>query len=278
MDAYFAAKLGLFTRVLPAGGTAVIHADSPHASAVIAAATKAGRAVISVGRAGDTLALLSLTPDGFAQRMRVRHGRHTTDVRLPLPGTYQADNALLAAGLAIAATGAAPDDAPLLLLERLVGVSGRLEVMGTVRGGLVVIDYAHKPEALSAALRALRPFASGKLVCVFGCGGDRDKGKRPIMGEIAARLADTTIVTDDNPRSEVAAAIRAEILGGAAGARQIADRAEAIRAGSRLLGRGDVLLIAGKGHETGQIVGSTVIPFSDHEVVRGLLTEGRADG
>ena len=274
-DAYFAAKLRLFTHVLPHDGTAVVHAGSEHAADVVAAAKAAGRRTITVGLAGDTLTLLALSPDGFAQRMRVRHGNRTTDVRVPLPGAYQADNALLAAALAMAAAGASADDAPLPLLERLVGVSGRLEVMGMVRGGLVVIDYAHKPDALAAALGALRPFARGKLVCVFGCGGDRDKGKRPIMGQIAARLADTTIVTDDNPRSENPAAIRAEILAAAAGAREIGDRAEAIRAGSRLLGKGDVLLIAGKGHETGQIVGSNVIPFSDHEVVRALLTEGQ---
>jgi UDP-N-acetylmuramoyl-L-alanyl-D-glutamate--2,6-diaminopimelate ligase len=152
-------------------------------------------------------------------------------------------------------------------------VKGRLEIMGLVRGGLAVIDYAHKPDALTAALKALRLFAPGRLVCVFGCGGDRDKGKRPIMGKIAAAMADTVIVTDDNPRSEDPKAIRAEILAGAPSAREIADRAEAIRAGARLLGTGDVLLVAGKGHETGQIVGSTVIPFSDHEVVRAVLTE-----
>jgi UDP-N-acetylmuramoyl-L-alanyl-D-glutamate--2,6-diaminopimelate ligase len=145
--------------------------------------------------------------------------------------------------------------------------------LGLVRGGLAVIDYAHKPDALAAALKALRPFAPGRLVCVFGCGGDRDKGKRPIMGEIATALANSVIVTDDNPRSENPKAIRAEILAGAPSAREIGDRAEAIRAGSRLLGPGDVLLVAGKGHETGQIIGSTVIPFSDHDVVRAVLTE-----
>jgi UDP-N-acetylmuramoyl-L-alanyl-D-glutamate--2,6-diaminopimelate ligase len=155
----------------------------------------------------------------------------------------------------------------------LKGVKGRLEVMGLARGGLVVIDYAHKPDALEAALKALRPFAPGRLVCVFGCGGDRDRGKRPIMGRIAAALADTVIVTDDNPRSEDPKAIRGEILVGAPGAREIGDRAEAIKAGARLLGTGDLLLIAGKGHETGQIIGSTVVPFSDHDVVRGVLTE-----
>src|SRR5262249_40498686 len=171
---------------------------------------------------------------------------------------------LLAAGLAMASGEAV--DRILPTLERLKGVKGRLEVMGVVRGGLVVIDYAHKPDALAAALEALRPFAPGKLICVFGCGGDRDPAKRPIMGNTAASLADTVIVTDDNPRSECPHAIRAAILAGAPSAREIGDRAEAIAAAARLLGAGDVLLVAGKGHETGQIVGDRVIPFSDHEV------------
>jgi UDP-N-acetylmuramoyl-L-alanyl-D-glutamate--2,6-diaminopimelate ligase len=202
----------------------------------------------------------------------VRHSGGTTEVSLRLPGVYQASNALVAAGLAIA-TGE-DEDRVLAALGVLKGVKGRLEVMGLVRGALVVIDYAHKPDALAAALAALRPFAPGRLVCVFGCGGDRDKGKRPLMGRIASSMADSVIVTDDNPRSEDPKAIRAEILATAPGAREIGDRAEAIRAGSRLLGTGDLLLVAGKGHETGQTIGSTTIPFSDHDVVRELLTEG----
>ena len=271
MEAYLAAKLRLFTELLPPDGTAVINMDAEHAGEVIAAARQAGRQVATVGKAGDTLALDSLAPDGFAQRIRVRHDGKTTDIRLPLLGAYQASNALLAAGL-VMATGA-PADRVLSTLPRLEGVKGRLEIMGLARGGLVVIDYAHKPDALAAALKALRPFAPGRLVCVFGCGGDRDKGKRPIMGKIAASLANTVIVTDDNPRSEDPRTIRSEILAGAPGAREISDRAEAIRAGARLLGTGDVLLVAGKGHETGQIIGSTIIPFSDHDAVRDVLTE-----
>jgi UDP-N-acetylmuramoyl-L-alanyl-D-glutamate--2,6-diaminopimelate ligase len=156
-------------------------------------------------------------------------------------------------------------------------VKGRLEIVAMVRGALVVIDYAHKPDALTAALQALRPFARGKLICVLGCGGDRDKGKRPIMGQIASTLANTVIVTDDNPRSEQPEAIRAEILAGAPAAREIGDRAEAIRAGLRLLGGGDLLLIAGKGHETGQIIGTEVLPFSDHEAVQTALAEAPID-
>lgn len=271
MEAYLAAKLRLFTELLPPDGVAVINTDAEHAAEVTAAARGAGRTVATVGRHGDMLALESVEPDRFAQRMRVRHDGTATDIRLPLLGAYQASNALLAAGLAMA-TGE-PADGVLGTLAKLEGVKGRLEIMGLARGGLVVIDYAHKPDALAAALKALRPFAPGRLVCVFGCGGDRDKGKRPIMGRIAASLADSVIVTDDNPRSEDPKIIRAEILAGAPGAREIADRAEAIQAGARLLGTGDVLLVAGKGHETGQIVGSTIIPFSDHDAVREVLTE-----
>jgi UDP-N-acetylmuramoyl-L-alanyl-D-glutamate--2,6-diaminopimelate ligase len=271
MDAYLAAKLRLFTELLPPDGTAVVNADAGHTSRVAAAARDAGRTVMTVGRKGSALVLEHLAPDRFAQLMRVRSDDKSFDIRLPLLGAYQADNALLAAGLAVAAGDSA--GRVLSVLPKLRGVKGRLEIMGLARGGLVVIDYAHKPDALEAALQALRPFAPGRLVCVFGCGGDRDRGKRPIMGRIAASLANTVIVTDDNPRSEDPRAIRADILAGAPGAREIGDRAEAIRAGARLLGAGDVLLVAGKGHETGQIVGSTVLPFSDHDAVRDVLTE-----
>jgi UDP-N-acetylmuramoyl-L-alanyl-D-glutamate--2,6-diaminopimelate ligase len=270
-EAYLAAKLRLFSEVLPPMGVAVVNADSEHAGKVIAIARKAGRRVATVGGAGETLTLEALESERFAQRLRVRHVGGAVEVRLPLLGAYQAGNALLAAGLAMATGEAAARVLPAL--GGLEGVKGRLEVMGQVRGGLVVIDYAHKPDALAAALKALRPFAPGKLICVFGCGGDRDKAKRPVMGQIAAALADAVIVTDDNPRSEDPRAIRAAILAGAPSAREIGDRAEAILAGSRLLGAGDLLLVAGKGHETGQIVGDTVVPFSDHEVVQGLLTE-----
>src|SRR5262245_12939900 len=233
VEAYLAAKLRLFSDLLPPDGIAVVNADAEQAGDAIGAARRGGRAVMTVGKAGETLTLETLTQDRFAQVVRVRHAGQSVDIRLPLLGAYQAGNALMAAGLAMA-TGE-PAQRVLPLLARLEGVKGRLEVMGMVRGGLVVIDYAHKPDALEAALAALRPFAPGRLVCVFGCGGDRDRGKRPIMGEIATRMADTVIVTDDNPRSENAKAIRAEVLAGAPGAREIGDRAEAITAGARLL-------------------------------------------
>jgi UDP-N-acetylmuramoyl-L-alanyl-D-glutamate--2,6-diaminopimelate ligase len=275
MEAYLAAKLRLFAEVLPPDGVAVVNADAEHGAQVAAAAERAGRRVLRVGRTGDGLQLASLDRDGFAQRLGVRHGGTTYDIRLPLIGTYQASNALLAAGLAIAV--GEPANRVLPALEELQGVKGRLEIVGHVRGALIVVDYAHKPDALLAALRALRPFAQGRLGCVFGCGGDRDRGKRPIMGRIAVENAHHVIVTDDNPRSENPEAIRAEILAGARGAREIGDRAEAIRAGIRLLGHGDVLLIAGKGHETGQIVGDRVLPFSDHDAVCNALAETPID-
>jgi len=271
MPEYLAAKLRLFTHVLPAGCVAVINADAAHADTVIAAAKDAGRVVATVGRKGQTLRLQSLTRDGFQQRLVLSHAGSMHEITLPLLGEYQAANALLAAGLALAV--GEPAERVLPALAGLRGVKGRLEVVGKVRGGLVVIDYAHKPDALAAALDALRQALPGRVVCVFGCGGDRDRGKRPIMGRIAAEKANHVIVTDDNPRTERPATIRAEILAAAPGAREIPDRSEAIRAGVRLLGCGDVLLIAGKGHETGQIVGGEVLPFSDHDAVRLALAE-----
>ena len=274
MEAYLAAKLRLFTELLPADRIAVINADAKEADEIVVRALL-NRTALLVGKTGADLQLEALTRDGFAQRLRIRHGNDIYDIRLPLLGDYQASNALLAAGLAMATGETAARVLPAL--EHLEGVKGRLEIAGRIRGALVVIDYAHKPDALMAALQALRPFATGRLNVVLGCGGDRDKGKRPIMGRIAAENAHHVIVTDDNPRSETPAAIRAEILAACPGAREIGDRAEAIRAGIRLLGHGDVLLIAGKGHETGQIVGATVLPFSDHDAVRAALAETPID-
>jgi UDP-N-acetylmuramoyl-L-alanyl-D-glutamate--2,6-diaminopimelate ligase len=202
------------------------------------------------------------------------HGGREYRVRLPLVGGFQVENALLAAGLALATPAGAADPAGVFAaLEGLTGVPGRMERIGEAKGGLCLVDYAHKPEALEHVLTALRPFASGRLVVVFGCGGNRDAGKRPIMGAIAERLADRVIVTDDNPRNEEPAAIRAAILAAAPGAEEIGDRAEAIRAGVRALSAGDVLVVAGKGHETGQIVGSRVLPFSDHDTLRAAIAE-----
>ncbi len=272
MEAYLAAKLRLFSELLPEGATAVVNADAASAPQVIAAAQSHGRRLLTVGRAGEGLKLERLVREGFAQRMSVAHEGRVFDVRLPLLGDYQAANALVAAGLAVATGETAGRVLPAL--QALKGVAGRLEIVGQARGGLAVVDYAHKPEALAAVLDALRPFTTAKLICVMGCGGDRDKGKRPLMGAIAAEKADVVIVTDDNPRSERPEAIRAEILAAAPGAREIGDRAEAIRSGVALLGEGGVLVVAGKGHETGQIVGDKVLPFSDREEVRKALERG----
>jgi UDP-N-acetylmuramoyl-L-alanyl-D-glutamate--2,6-diaminopimelate ligase len=272
IEAYLAAKLRLFSELLPADATAVVNADAAEAGQVIAAAEQSGHRVMTVGRAGADLKLERLVREGFAQRMAVAHEGRVFDVRLPLLGDYQASNALVAAGLAIATGESAGRVLPVL--QGLHGVKGRLEIVGETRGALAVVDYAHKPEALAAVLDALRPFATGKLVCVMGCGGDRDKGKRPLMGAIAVAKSDVVIVTDDNPRTEKPEAIRAEIMAAAAGAREIGDRAQAIRAGIGMLGEGDVLVVAGKGHETGQIVGDKVLPFSDHEEVRKALELG----
>jgi UDP-N-acetylmuramoyl-L-alanyl-D-glutamate--2,6-diaminopimelate ligase len=272
IEDYLTAKLRLFSELLPDDGMAVINADGAEAERAIEAALGAGRPVFTVGRAGEALKLERLVREGFAQRMSVAHEGRVFDVRLPLLGEYQAANALVAAGLAIATGDVAGRVLPSL--QGLKGVKGRLEIIGEARGGLAVVDYAHKPEALAAVLDALRPFATGKLICVMGCGGDRDRGKRPIMGALAVEKSDVVIVTDDNPRTEKPEAIRSEILIAAPGAREIGDRAEAIAAGVAMLGPGDVLVVAGKGHETGQIVGDKVLPFSDHDEVRKALELG----
>ncbi len=269
VDAYLNAKLRLFTELLKPGQPAVINADGAYADQVIAAAKKRGLRILTVGAAGETLKRTSLTRDGFQQVIGVLAEGREYDVDLPLVGAYQVENALVAAGLAIAVgenTGAV-----LKALGGLKGVPGRLEIIGERNGGLAVVDYAHKPEALAAALDACRPFATGRLISVFGCGGDRDKGKRPIMGRISVERADVTIVTDDNPRSEQPAQIRKEILAGAIGAREIGDRAEAIATAVHMMAPGDVVLVAGKGHETGQIIGDRIVPFSDHDEVRRAL-------
>ncbi len=274
-EEYFAAKMRLFDSLLEPGRAAVINADDPRSTEVVAIAKGRGERIITTGQAGETLRLEAVEPQGFGQKLRIRHDGTAYEVDLPLIGTYQASNALVAAGLAIA-TGEDPASV-IGALETLQGVNGRLDVVRQTEGGLVVIDYAHKPEALEAALQALRPFAKGRLICVFGCGGDRDRGKRPIMGRIAVRLADHVIITDDNPRSEDPAAIRAEVLAGAPGAIEIGDRQAAVQAAVEMMQAGDVVLLAGKGHETGQIVGDTVLPFSDHEAVREAFAQ-RAPG
>ncbi|NNM70835.1 UDP-N-acetylmuramoyl-L-alanyl-D-glutamate--2,6-diaminopimelate ligase [Enterovirga aerilata] len=274
VEEYLRAKLRLFDTLLEPGRPAVVNADGAYADRVIAAARARGHRVLTTGRAGEAIRLLAIVRDGFDQRLRLSAADASFDVLLPLAGDFQVENALLAAGLAIA-VGADPARV-LPALGSLRGVPGRMERVGQVDGALCIVDYAHKPEALAHVLDALRPFATGRLVCVFGCGGDRDRGKRPIMGAIAAEKADAVVVTDDNPRSEDPGAIRAEILKAAPGAREIGDRAEAIRTAVRELEPGDVLVVAGKGHETGQIVGERTLPFSDHEVIRQAIIERQA--
>jgi len=269
MEAYLAAKLRLFKDLLQAGGTAVIDVDDCYAGQVVEAAKHRGLKVMTVGSHGEDIKLVNGSIDGFAQVITFGHGGKTYKVKLPLVGAFQAQNAAVAAGLAIA-TGSEPAGV-FATLEKLTGAKGRLELAGTKNGAPIFIDYAHKPDALAKALGALRPYVSGKLVVVFGAGGDRDTGKRPIMGRVAAENADRVIVTDDNPRSEQASAIRAAILAAAPGASEIGDRAEAIRTAIAALKAGDVLLVAGKGHEVGQIIGDRVVSFSDHEAVAAAL-------
>jgi UDP-N-acetylmuramoyl-L-alanyl-D-glutamate--2,6-diaminopimelate ligase len=274
LEAYLAAKMRLFSDLIAPGGTAVINVDDCYSGQVVAAAQKRGLKIMTVGEGGSDIKLVGGAIDGFAQVVEIAHGDKTYKVKLPLVGGFQVQNAVVAAGLVIA-TGGEPARV-FAALEKLTGAKGRLELSGTHNSAPIFIDYAHKPDALAKALAALRPYASGKLIVVFGCGGDRDTGKRPIMGRIAHENADKVIVTDDNPRSEDPDAIRAAILAEAPGAIEIGDRASAIRAGIAQLKAGDVLLIAGKGHETGQIVGSKVLHFSDHEAVAAALREQRA--
>lgn len=263
---YLYAKLRLFGEVMGPGGVAVINADSPQYTEFEAVSWARGHRVISVGRNGRDIRIVAARPDARGQTLELSYEGTSYNVKLPLVGEFQASNALVAAGLVI---GCGADAAKVFAaLESLRGAKGRMEVAAHLPSGAsVYIDYAHTPDALENVLDAMRPHTKGRLAVVFGCGGDRDPGKRVLMGEVAARLADQVYVTDDNPRSENPALIRAAILQGCPGAREIADRAEAIEAAMQALGAGDVLVVAGKGHETGQIIGSETIHFSDHEAV-----------
>ncbi|HEX9449700.1 MAG TPA: UDP-N-acetylmuramoyl-L-alanyl-D-glutamate--2,6-diaminopimelate ligase, partial [Dongiaceae bacterium] len=272
MRAYLAAKLRLFSALLPAGGTAVVNADMDSAAEIMRVARDRHQRLISVGRQGTDIRLIKQVPTHEGQILEVDLFGTRHEVIFPVAGLFQAYNLLTAMGLVIGS-----DAEPKIVVEmigRLTGVHGRIErVATTPTGGAVYVDYAHKPDALQAVLTALRPHATGKLVVVVGCGGDRDRGKRPIMGEIAARLADRAIITDDNPRTEDPAIIRREILAGAPGATEIGDRALAIRNAMRDLRQGDVLVIAGKGHETYQIIGSVKHDFDDSQVARDVAAE-----
>lgn len=284
MDAYFTAKARLFDSLLSSGGTAIVNADSDRAEALAAICARRGVRFWTYGSKGRDIRLLVDHPTSTGQHLTLEVAGTRHEINLPLVGGFQASNALAALGL-VMATGGDPAQA-VAGLGNLTGAPGRLELVARHRSGApVYVDYAHKPEALETVLRTLRPFARGKLVVVFGCGGDRDRGKRPVMGEIATRLADLAIVTDDNPRSEAPEAIRAEILRGIAAERknwtEIADgRYVAIEAGVAALGSADdLLLIAGKGHETGQTIKGVTHHFDDAEVAHeltGVVVPGKA--
>ena len=272
VEHYFQSKMRLFDTLLPNGAPAVIYSDDEWSGKATAAARAASLDVCTVGRKGEFLSLKRVEHFRDKQVAEVHVGADIFEVHLPLAGDFQIANALVSAGLAIV-TGV-PAARAFQALHHIKGAPGRLELVGQTRdGALCYVDYAHKPDALENVLASVRPFTTGRIVVVFGCGGDRDKGKRPIMGEVATRLADVTIVTDDNPRSEVAVQVRAEIMAGAPGAIEIGDRAHAIRNAVGMLRSGDTLIVAGKGHEEGQIIGDTVLPFSDHEEIRKALAE-----
>jgi UDP-N-acetylmuramoyl-L-alanyl-D-glutamate--2,6-diaminopimelate ligase len=270
IEDYLKAKLRLFDSLLEKGSPAIIFADDAFSQPVIDAAKTAGLQVLTVGRTGSFIALKRVEHERRRQRAHVEHGGRIHEIDLPLAGDFQIANALVSAGLAIV-TGV-PAATAFAALEHLEGAPGRLDLVGqTSEGALVYVDYAHKPEALENVLTSVRPFTTGRVIVVFGCGGDRDKGKRPIMGEIAVRLSDIVIVTDDNPRSEVPAQIRSEIMVAAKGATEIGDRAHAIATAVNMLRAGDTLIVAGKGHEEGQTIAGVTHHFSDHEEIRKAL-------
>ena len=275
MERYFEAKARLFSELLVPGGAAVVNLDDPHGAEIAARAKKHGATLFTYGRKGKELRLLDARALPHGQMLKLEIQGRRIETALPLIGEFQTMNTLAALGLALGTSVPLNDAAPVL--ATLKGARGRLEHAASLpNGASIFVDYAHTPDALERVLMALRPHADGRLVVVFGCGGDRDKGKRPLMGQIARRLADVAIVTDDNPRTEDAATIRQEVLAGAHHAREIADREKAIFAATSELKAGDILVIAGKGHEQGQIVGQTVLPFDDLEVARRAAKEIRS--
>ncbi len=270
MADYFTAKMRLFTDVLAPDGTAVVWADDEYSARVIDLARERGNRVITVGEQGDTLRLVGREPSLLGQKLTIEADGKQHSVNLPLIGAYQAANALTAAALVIA-TGAGVAET-IAALARLQPVRGRLErAVISPQGAPVYVDYAHTPDAIEAAIAALKPHAAGKLIVLIGAGGDRDSGKRAPMGEVAARHADLVIVTDDNPRSEDPAVIRAQVMAGAPDATEVAGRREAIAAAIAAAGAGDIVLLTGKGHEQGQIIGDMVLPFDDVTVARECL-------
>ena len=271
VESYFKAKARLFEVLLPPGGTAVINADAPEAARLETICRARRHRLLRFGTQGQELKLIERRDEDGGQKLALDVLGQHRDIFLPLPGAFQASNALAALGLAIGADDA--PDAALDTLAALRSVRGRLEFVGRHPSGApVYVDYAHTPDGIETVLRALRPYAKRRLGIVFGCGGDRDKGKRPLMGQIAAKFADHAIVTDDNPRTEDAASIRRAILAACPDAIEIGDRRRAIEATIAALETGDALVITGKGHEEGQIVSSTVIPFDDANVARAALS------
>jgi UDP-N-acetylmuramoyl-L-alanyl-D-glutamate--2,6-diaminopimelate ligase len=265
MEAYFAAKAGLFTRLLPEDGVAVVNLDGARGSDMAELALTRGLRVLTLGKGqGADLQIAATRPDATGQEVRYLWQGRAFQTRLNLIGAFQAENVAVAAGLCIAAGD--PPEAVLGVLPRLTGVRGRMQLAATRRNGAAVyVDYAHTPDAIETALRALRPHVMGRIVLVFGAGGDRDRTKRPLMGAAARAHADVLYVTDDNPRTEDPGAIRRAILAACPDANEVADRAEAILRAVDQLQPGDALLIAGKGHETGQVIGTDVYPFDDVE-------------
>ncbi len=267
MDAYFEAKMRLFDEVIEPGKVAVVWTDDARSGEVIERAKRRGLEVMTVGRGGETIRLLEQKPTPLGQSLVLQHGGEDYRLALPLIGAYQASNVMTAAALVLA-TGGKWNDV-FSAMGRVAPVRGRLERAVISRAGApVYIDYAHTPDAIEAAIEALRPHVKGRLIIVFGAGGDRDPGKREPMGEVASRLSDVVIVTDDNPRTEDPAKIRAAIMAGAPGALEVEGRRRAIAHALELAKGDDIVLLAGKGHETGQIVGTEVLPFDDALVAR----------
>lgn len=267
MDAYFEAKMGLFERLLPRGSPAVVWTDDVKSDEVIERASKSEHPILTVGRRGETIRLVEQSPTALGQSLTLGHLGKSYKLVLPLIGAYQASNVLTAAGLILATGG--NWDSTFSAMQRVSPVRGRLERAVISRSGVpVYVDYAHTPDALEAAIAALRPHVAGRLIIVFGAGGDRDQGKRPEMGAVAVRLSDLVIITDDNPRGEDPALIRSAIMAGAPGATEVPGRREAIAEAIEIAREGDIVLVAGKGHETGQIIGDKVLPFDDALVAR----------
>lgn len=267
MEAYFEAKMRLFEEVIEPGKAAVIWADDAKSDEVIERAKGRGLEVLTVGCNGEVIRLVEQRPTPLGQTLMLQYGGKPYRLALPLIGAYQAANVMTAAGLVLATGG--EWDRVFAAMGRVSPVRGRLERAVISRAGApVYVDYAHTPDALEAAIQALKPHVEGRLITVFGAGGDRDQGKRAPMGEVAVRLSDVAIVTDDNPRSEDPARIRADILAGAAGAIEVPGRKEAIARALEMAREGDIVLLAGKGHETGQIIGDRILPFDDAEVAR----------